>query len=126
MNIKPIKTESDYRRALKQLDNLMDAKKGTDEGNELELLSILIEKYEEDNFPISAPDPISAIKFRLEQLNMSQSDFAEIVGANRASEILNGQRQLSLNLIKIIHKELGIPYESLLGDEPPLKRCSSH
>lgn len=113
MNIKPIKTAADYRDALKRVDVLMDAEFGTLQGDELDILAILIEKYEEERFPIRAPDPISAIKFRMEQLGMEQADFAKIVGANRASEILHGQRSLSIGLIKTIHKELGIPYECL-------------
>jgi len=116
MNIKPIKTKKDYQKALKRIDNLMDAELGTPEGDELEILAILVERYEEEAFPIEAPDPISAIKFRLEQLGMEQADFAKIVGPNRASEILSGQRTISLSLIKKIHNELRIPYENLLGD----------
>jgi HTH-type transcriptional regulator/antitoxin HigA len=125
MNIKPIKTEADYRHALKRIDSLMDAKFGTPQGDELDILTILIEKYEEDKFPIRAPDPISAIKFRMEQLGMDQTDFAKIVGANRASEILSGRRSISISLIKTIHIELGIPYESLLDEEPQIKRSAS-
>jgi HTH-type transcriptional regulator/antitoxin HigA len=126
MNIKPIKTETDYQNALKRVDNLMNAKLGSPQGDELEILAILIEKYEEEKFPILPPDPISAIRFRLEQLGMEQADFAKIVGSNRASEILNGQRAISISLIKKIHKELGIPYECLLKDEPIHRRASSH
>ena len=122
MNIKPIRTEADYSKALARIDILMDAKYGTPQGDELDILTILIQKYEEEHFPISAPDPISAIKFRMEQLGMDQADLAKIIGPNRASEILNGQRTISLNNIKILHKELGIPYESLLGEDLPLKR----
>jgi HTH-type transcriptional regulator/antitoxin HigA len=118
MNIKPIKTKKDYQNALKCVADLMDAALGSPEGDKLEILSILIEKYEEKNFPIQAPDPVSAIRFRLEQLGMRQVDFAKIVGANRASEILNRQRDISLPLIKKIHKELNIPYENLLEDSP--------
>ena len=118
MNIKPIKTKKDYQNALKCVADLMDAALGSPEGDKLEILSILIDKYEENNFPIQAPDPVSAIRFRLEQLGMRQVDFAKIVGANRASEILNRQRDISLPLIKKIHKELNIPYENLLEDSP--------
>jgi len=125
MNIYPIRTEADYLDALNRVDELMDAKLGTLEGDELEILSILIEKYEEDKYPIDAPDPIAAIKFRLEQLDMGQPELAEIVGANRASEILNGQRTISLKLVRKIHNELGIPYESLLAEEPERKQCAS-
>ena len=126
MNIKPIRTEKDYQNALKRIDNLMNAEFGTSEGDELEILAILVERYEEEEFPIDAPDPISAIRFRLEQLGMEQTDFARIVGANRASEILSGQRTISLSLIKKIHNELKIPYENLLGDNPKPRRAASH
>ena len=123
MNIKPIRTRIDYHHALKRVESLMNAKSGTSEGDELYVLSILVEKYEQEKFPIFPPTPIAAIKFRLEQLGMGQADFAKIVGSNRASEILNGQRPISISLIKVIHRELGIPYESLLeDDEPTLKR----
>lgn len=126
MNIKPIRTEKDYQKALKRIANLMDAELNTPEGDELEILAILVERYEEEAYPIDAPDPISAIKFRLEQLGMEQTDFAKIVGANRASEILNGQRAISLSLIKKIHNELRIPYENLLGDNPHSRKAASH
>jgi HTH-type transcriptional regulator/antitoxin HigA len=126
MNIKPIRTKKDYQNALKRIDNLMDAELDTPEGDELEILAILVERYEEEEFPIDAPDPISAIRFRLEQLGMEQADFARIVGANRASEILSGQRAISLSLIKRIHHALQIPYENLLGDNPKPSRASSH
>lgn len=124
MNIKPIRTEEDYQNALKRIENLMNAEFNTPEGDELEILAILVERYEEEEFPIEAPDPISAIRFRLEQLGMEQADFARIVGANRASEILSGQRSISLSLIKKIHNELRIPYENLLGDNPKSGRAS--
>ena len=122
MNIKPIRTKTDYHNALRRVDNLMDAKLGTSQGDELEILAILIEKYEEEEFPIDLPDPISAIRFRMEQLGMNQTDLAKLIGANRASEILNGQRGLSLNHISLIHKALGIPYESLFEKELPQQR----
>jgi len=126
MNIKPIRTEKDYQNALKRIDNLMDSKLGTPEGDELEILAILVERYEEEEYLIDAPDPISAIRFRLEQLGMEQADFAKIVGANRASEILSGQRGISLSLIKKIHNELRIPYENLLGESQKSRRAASH
>jgi len=126
MNIKPIRTEKDYQMALERIDHLMDAKRGSSEGDELEILSILIEKYETEQYPIMAPDSISAIKFRLEQLGYEQADFAKIVGSNRASEILNRQRGISHSLMKKIHKELGIPYENLIDDGFAPKKATSH
>ena len=92
-NLKPIKTEQDYNQALERLEDIFDAKPNTQEGDELEILGILIEKYENENFPIELPDPIEAIKFRMEQLNFSQNDLAKIIGLkSRASEILNKKR----------------------------------
>lgn len=90
MEIKPIKTEQDYNQALERLELIFDATKGTKEGDELEVLGILIEKYEDDYFPIDLPDPIEAIKFRMEQMNYSQNDLAKVIGLkSRAREILN-------------------------------------
>ena len=90
MEIKPIKTEQDYFEALEQLELIFDANLGTKEGDELEILGILLEEYENKHFPIELPDPIEAIKFRMEQLNYSQNDLAEVIGLkSRASEILN-------------------------------------
>ena len=94
MNIKPIKTKKDYELAMTRLETLFDAKKGTPKGDELEILTLLIEKYEDDNFPIELPDPVEAIKFRMEQLGYNQTDLAKIVGLkSRASEILNKKRK---------------------------------
>ena len=101
MKLKPIKTEKDYNQALERLEEIFDAKPGTEEGDELEILGILIENYENNFFPIELPDPIEAIKFRMEQLNYSQNDLAEIIGLkSRASEILNKKRKLSLEMIR--------------------------
>jgi len=115
MNIKPIKTEKDYKLAMTRLETLFDAKKDTPKGDELEVLSLLIEKYEEDNFPIDLPDPIEAIKFRMEQLGLTQTDLAEVVGQkSRASEILNRKRKLSLEMIRQLHSCWHIPTEVLV------------
>lgn len=115
MNVKPIKTEQDYMEALERLEVIFDAKPGTKEGDELEILGILLEKYENENFPIELPDPIEAIKFRMEQLNYSQSDLAEIIGLkSRASEILNKKRKLSLEMIRKLTDKLHIPSEVLI------------
>lgn len=90
MKLKPIKTEQDYFEALERLEVIFDALPGTNEGDELEILGILLEEYENKHFPIELPDPIEAIKFRMEQLNYSQNDLAEVIGLkSRASEILN-------------------------------------
>jgi HTH-type transcriptional regulator/antitoxin HigA len=115
MTIKPIKTEKDYQDALKRLDILFDAKKGTSEGDELEILSILIDKYENEKFPIGFPDPIEAIKFRMEQMGYNQNDLAKVVGLkSRASEILNKNRKLTLEMIRQLHDFLKIPTEVLI------------
>ena len=115
MNIKPIKTQKDYELAMLRLDTLFDAKKGTAKGDELEVLSLLIDKYENDNFPIELPDPIEAIKFRMEQLGLTQNDLAEVVGQkSRASEILNRKRKLSLEMIRQLHSSWRIPTEVLI------------
>jgi HTH-type transcriptional regulator/antitoxin HigA len=115
MNIKPIKTKKDYEQAMERLETLFDAKKGTTKGDELEVLSLLVEKYENENFPIDLPDPVEAIKFRMEQLGLSQTDLANIVGQkSRASEILNRKRKLSLEMIRQLHKIWHIPTEVLV------------
>jgi HTH-type transcriptional regulator/antitoxin HigA len=96
MKLKPIKTKKDYQKALDRLEMIFDAKKGTPEGDELEILGILIEQYEDEHFPIDLPDPIEAIKFRMEQLGYTQTDLAKVVGLkSRASEILSKKRKLS-------------------------------
>lgn len=115
MNIKPIKTDKDYAAALERLEMLFDAKKGTTEGDELEILGILIDQYENDNFPIDLPDPIEAIKFRMEQSGYKQSDLANIIGLkSRASEILNRKRKLSLDMIRLLHDKWKIPTDVLI------------
>lgn len=98
-----------------RLESLFDAKKGTAKGDELEVLSLLVEKYEDDHFPIDLPDPVEAIKFRMEQMGMTQTDLANIVGQkSRASEILSRKRKLSLDMIRQLHKKLHIPTEVLV------------
>ena len=114
MEIKPIKTENDYNQALQRLEIIFDAKNGSPEGDELEVLGILIDKYENEKFPISLPDPIEAIKFRMEQMGYNQNDLANIVGLkSRASEILNRKRKLSLEMIRQLHERLHIPTDVL-------------
>lgn len=115
MNIKPIKTKKDYEQALERLEIIFDAKKGTQKGDELEILGMLIDKYEKEKFPIGFPDPVEAIKFRMEQLGYNQTDLANVVGLkSRASEILNRKRKLSLEMIRQIHERLNIPTEVLI------------
>ncbi|WP_395046070.1 type II toxin-antitoxin system HigA family antitoxin [Flavobacterium sp.] len=115
MEIKPIKTEKDYNQALERLDMIFDSKNGTPEGDELEVLGILIDQYENEHFPIGLPDPIEAIKFRMEQMGYNQNDLANIVGLkSRASEILNRKRKLSLEMIRKLHEFLNIPTDVLI------------
>ena len=115
MDIKPIKTEQDYNLALERLEIIFDAKLGSPEGDELEILGILIDQYENEHFPIGLPDPIEAIKFRMEQMDYSQKDLATIVGLkSRASEILSKKRKLTLEMIRKLHDRLNIPTDVLI------------
>ncbi len=117
MNIKPIRNKKDYQQALDRLELIFDAKKGTEKGDELEILSILLYKYESENFPIGMPDPIEAIKFRMEQMGMKQKDLAEVVGfKSRVSEILNKKRKLTLEMIRKISSSLHIPTDVLVQE----------
>lgn len=117
MKILPIRNENDYQNALNRLEEIFDAKKGTEDGDELEILSILIDRYENEQFPIGMPDPIEAIKFRMEQMGMKQKDLAEVVGfKSRVSEILNKKRKLTLDMIRKLNTTLHIPTEVLIQD----------
>ncbi|MBL4879709.1 MAG: helix-turn-helix domain-containing protein [Oleispira sp.] len=117
MKITPIRNEKDYQKALERLEMIFDAKKGTEQGDELEILSILIDFYENENFPIGMPDPIEAIKFRMEQMGMKQKDLAEVVGfKSRVSEILSKKRKLTLDMIRKLNTTLHIPTEVLVQD----------
>ncbi len=114
--LKPIRTRSEYRAALSVLDQLFDEKPDTMKGRLAEILALLIEKYEEDQFPIEAPTPVEAIKFRMEQMGWTNKDLAAILGGrNRVSEILNRKRELSLQMIRTVNREMGVPAESLIG-----------
>ena len=115
MQIKPIKTEDDYQQALKRLEMIFTAKQDTMEGDELEILGILIENYEEEHFPLNSPDPIAAIEFRMDQMGMDQQDLTRIIGSkSRTSDLLNRKRPLSIRQIRLLHKELHIPADVLL------------
>jgi HTH-type transcriptional regulator / antitoxin HigA len=117
MNIKLIKTEEDYQQALQRLDVIFDAEPDTHEGDELEILSFLIDAYEKEHFPIEAPDPIEAVKFRMEQLGIKQKDLAEVLGfKSRVSEVLNRKRKLTLEMIRNLHKTLNIPTNVLIQE----------
>jgi len=110
----PIKTKKDYNKAMKRMEELFDAKKNTVEGMELMILGMRVEQYENEHFPIELPDPVEAIKFRMEQLGYTQADLSEILGKNRASEILSRKRKLSLEMIRQLHEHLRIPTEVLI------------
>ncbi|MEX2411199.1 MAG: helix-turn-helix domain-containing protein [Candidatus Paceibacterota bacterium] len=121
MQIQPIHTESDYQKALERIEDIFDAKPDTKEGDELEILGLLVDEYEKKNFPIEAPKPVEAIKFRMDQLGMEQKDLAKILGSkSRASEILSGKRSLSLRQIKILYRKLEIPADVLIQETDPV------
>ena len=116
MNIKPIKTKKDYEEVLKKIESLFNAKPNTDAGDTLEVLVTLVEAYEQKHFYISPPDPVEAIKFRMDQLGLKQSDLADAMGGkNRVSEILNRRRDLTVKMMKELHRRFNIPAESLLA-----------
>lgn len=116
MNIFPIRTEADYEKALSRIEILMDAEYGTTEGDELDILTTLVENYEAKHFPIPACDPIEAIRFRMEQMGLEAKDLTPIIGSrSKVSEVLNHKRQLSISMIRNLHAQLNVPYESLMG-----------
>ena len=115
--VKVLKTDDDYRKALVEIEKLMDSDPatGTPEGDTLELLAFLVSKYEEEHFPINKPDPVEAIKFRMDQMGLSQRDLIPYIGSrSKVSEVLSGKRPLTLKMIRAINKHLGIPAESLI------------
>lgn len=115
--MRPIHTEEEYEAALHRAEELFDSKRGTPEGDELEIWLILIDKYEKENFPIDLPDPIEAIKFRMEQLQMKPKDLSDLIGhKSRVSEILNRKRKLTLEMIRKLHANLNIPTDVLVQE----------
>jgi len=118
MDIKPIKTDADYRAALKEIETLMKAELDTPEGDKLDVLVTLVEAYERKHYPLDLPDPVEAIKFEMEQKGLTVKDLEPMIGkSNRVYEILNHKRSLTLKMIWRLHHELGIPAESLI--KPP-------
>jgi HTH-type transcriptional regulator/antitoxin HigA len=116
MEAKLIKTEEEYHAALSHIDECFDITPDAKEFDEIELLIALVELYEQQHYKIEAPDPVDAIKFRMDQMGMKKIDMTKFFGTRgRVSEILNRQRQLTLTMIKKLHKEFGIPAESLLA-----------
>lgn len=116
MEIRPIKTEKDYNDSIKRIEELWGAKKDTPEGDELDLLVTLVESYETKHYPIAPPDPVDAIKFRMEQMGMTKTDMAKYLGSqSRVSEVLSRKRKLTLKMVKSLYKGLKIPAEILLA-----------
>lgn len=127
MKVKVIKTESEYESACQRIYELMHASEnpvdpGTSEADEMELLSLLVEKYEREHYPIEVPDPVEAIKFRMEQMNLKQKDIAPLFGGKtRVSEVLRKKRPLSIKMITLLNRYLGIPLESLVASNKSVK-----
>ncbi len=116
MNIKPIRTKKDYADAVQRMESLWGAKLGTPHGDELDVLATLVDKYEEEHFPIDAPDPVDAIKYIIEERGIDRKDLIEILGhRSKVSEVLARKRELSKTMIRSLHNSLGIPYEILMG-----------
>jgi HTH-type transcriptional regulator/antitoxin HigA len=117
MTIKLIKTEEDYQNALKRLEIIFDAKEGTTESDEADILGLMIDEYEKKVYPIDAPDPIEAIKIRMEEMQLKQVDLADALGGkNRVSEILNRKRKLTLDMIRNLTKRLNLSPDVLIHD----------
>jgi HTH-type transcriptional regulator/antitoxin HigA len=119
MDIAPIKTQRDYRRALKEIEGLMTAKRNTREGDRLDVLVTLVEAWERNHYPLDLPDPVEAIKYHMEQNALSPRDLIPFIGSrNRVHEVLNRRRPLTLKMICRLHEGLGIPAESLIKLRP--------
>ena len=117
MKMKLIKTEEEYQASLARLEEVFDADPGSIEGDELEVLTLFIEKYEDLHYPIDSPDPIEAIVFRMEQMGLTQTDLAEMIGyRSRASEILSRKRKLTLDMIRKLSRALHIPADVLVQE----------
>jgi HTH-type transcriptional regulator/antitoxin HigA len=124
MDIQPIKTEQDYDLALSTIEELWEAKEGTYEGDRLDILITLVDAYEQVNHPIYPPDPVAAIEFHMDQNELTRVDLEEYIGTRaRVSEVLNGKRGLSIEMIRNLHEGLGIPLESLIA-RPKASRAS--
>jgi HTH-type transcriptional regulator/antitoxin HigA len=117
MKLKILKTEAEYKKALDRLDTLFDAKPNSAEGDEFELLALLIDKYEEEHYSIDLPHPIEAIKFRMDQMGLKQKDLVSCFGdKSKVSDVLNLKRKLNLNYIRNLHQKLHIPLDALVSD----------
>jgi len=119
MEIKPIRTEKDYEAALARIEEIFDAEPDTPEGDELEILASLVEVYEKKHYPIGLPDPIEAIKIRMEDLGLHRKDLEDVIGSKgRISEILNRKRPLTLPMVQRLSEKLGLPAEVLIQAYP--------
>jgi len=117
MNIIPIKTENDYRTALKRMELLFDAPINSPESDEADVLGLLIDEYEKKHYPIEPPDPIEAIKIRMEEMQLKQKDLAPVIGCNsRVSDILNRKRKLTVEMIRNLNRQLNISPETLISE----------
>ncbi|NOH26198.1 DNA-binding protein [Vibrio coralliilyticus] len=117
MNIKPIKTDEDYRAALARIGEIFEAESDTPEGDELDVLATLVEAYEEVNYPIAPPHPVEAIKFRMEQQGLERKDMIKYLGSSsRVSEVLKLKRGLTMDMVRKLHAGLRIPLESLVSE----------
>jgi len=117
MNISPIKTEADYRKTLKRLETIFDASIGSADSDEADLLGLMVDEYEKKHYPIKAPDPIEAIKIRMEEMHLKQIDLVnEIGGKSRVSEILNRKRKLTVDMIRKLNRRLNLSSELLIND----------
>jgi len=117
MNIKPIKTEADYRDSLKKLELIFDAAIGTPESDEADILGLMIDEYEKKHYPIEAPDPIEAIKIRMEEMHLKQIDLVDAIGGkSRVSEILNRKRKLTVDMIRNLNRRLNLSPGLLIND----------
>ena len=117
MNIKPIKTEDDYLMALKKLEMIFDAPVGTEESDEADILGLMVDDYEKKHYPVEAPDPIEAIKIRMEEMQLNQSDLVDAIGGkNRVSEVLNRKRKLTVEMIRKLTPKLHLSADLLIHD----------
>jgi HTH-type transcriptional regulator/antitoxin HigA len=125
MEIRPIRTRKDHAAALDEIERIgaLDPARGTPQGDRLEVLSILVERYEKEHFPVASPTPIEAIEFHMDRLGLRQIDLVPFMGSRaRVSEILAGKRDLTLPMIRALNRELGIPLSSLVGGGARVRR----
>jgi len=124
MEIKPIRPKTDYERAVREIEQLWGARQGTPEGDRLDVLATLVDAYEEKHFPIDPPDPIEAIRFRLDQQGLDSRALIGIIGSRRVYEVMKGKRALSLEMIRRLHQRFGIPAEVLIRPTGACRRAA--